>query len=107
MGLQQLPLIEPVPIDDDFCSGLAAIEDLGTHGRFVLYVDQTIYEANNQQARVVRRKIVMSWEDALCAAQMVLAFIAARAVRLAGERVLRLVVKPKPHEDTGSAIVSS
>jgi hypothetical protein len=53
-----LPLIEPVPIDDDLCTGIARVEDLGFAARLVLYTDQTSYETG-QTVHVVKRKIVL------------------------------------------------
>lgn len=55
---KRLPLIEPVPIDDELCSGLAMIEDLGFGGRFVFFAKQTSYETGTDLL-VVKRKIVL------------------------------------------------
>jgi len=54
-----LNLIEPVPIDDDLCTGIAAVEDLGFGSRLVFYAEQTCYEAGGQRVNVVKRKIVL------------------------------------------------
>ena len=54
-----LPLIEPVPIDDELCSGLALIEDVsGIAARFVFYHTQTLYEVG-ATAFVVKKKLVL------------------------------------------------
>jgi hypothetical protein len=56
---ESLPLVEPVPIDDELCSGLALIEDVaGVAARFVLYHTQTLYEVG-ATVFVVKKKIVM------------------------------------------------
>jgi hypothetical protein len=57
----QLQLIEPVPIDDDLCSGVALIEDTGVGARLVFYAEQTNYESNTE-ACVIKRKIVVPIE---------------------------------------------
>ena len=54
------PLLEPIPISDIFCSGIGAIEAVGTDClRFYLYVDQRLPEADGQQERIVVAKIVV------------------------------------------------
>ncbi len=55
---EALPLIEPTPIDDDLCTGLALIEELGWGARFVFDSRQSCYESGDE-VRVVRRKIVL------------------------------------------------
>jgi hypothetical protein len=83
-------LIEPVPVDDDLCTRLALIEDLGFAARFVLVHDQTCYEANSTMC-VVRRKIVLPYAEIPPGIEMALGFMARRAALVAGHRLLRLV----------------
>ena len=54
----KLSLIEPVPIDDDLCTGLATIEPVGLGVRLVFFAEQTLYESNTSAA-VIKRKIVL------------------------------------------------
>ncbi|MCC6172041.1 MAG: hypothetical protein IT481_08430 [Gammaproteobacteria bacterium] len=57
--MPQLKLVEPVPVDDDLCTGMA-IEPLDSWGaRFVMYARQTCYEAGGVEFFVVKRKIVL------------------------------------------------
>ena len=57
-----IALVEPVPIEDELCSGLARIEDVaGIAARFVLYHMQPIYEVG-ATAFVVKRKIVLPYQ---------------------------------------------
>jgi hypothetical protein len=59
-----LPLIEPVPIDDELCSGLALIEDVsGIAARFVFYHTQTLYEAG--ATAFVVKKVAVPMERSL------------------------------------------
>lgn len=86
-----LPLVEIIPIEDDFCLGLGRIEDLGGEARFVLYSRQTLYEAGNRDMFVVKRKIVLPLSAIRPGVEMALAYLAKKAVRAAGDRLLRLV----------------
>lgn len=95
------PLIEPVPIIDHFCCGLARIEDLGGEARFVLYTDQVIYEAGNAPARVVNLKVVLPLSAIKEGVEMTLGFLARKAMRAAGDHILRLV--KSDHGPTDSA----
>jgi hypothetical protein len=58
---RRIPLIEPCPIEDDFCTELADIEDLGCNARFVFAVRQTAYETGGP-VLVLRRRIVLPQE---------------------------------------------
>jgi hypothetical protein len=52
-------LTEPCPIDDDLCTGLALVEDVGGFaGRLVFFSEQTIYEAG-EPVNVVKSKVVL------------------------------------------------
>jgi hypothetical protein len=82
-------LIEPVPIEDDLCTGLACIEDVEFGGRFVLYAKQTCYESSST-VLVVKRKIVLPFSAIGPGVVMTLGFLARRTTKLAGGR-LRLV----------------
>jgi hypothetical protein len=84
-------LIEPVPIEDELCTGLALIEDLGFGARFVLFAEQTSYESGGAVVNVVKRKIVVPIEAIGPGIALVFAFLARRA-GAAGQRLLRLVV---------------
>ena len=56
-------LVEPVPIQDVFVSGIGEIEIIGPCARFILYVDQhPIGDGDIAQERVVVAKIVMPME---------------------------------------------
>jgi hypothetical protein len=77
---EQLRLIEPVPIEDDLCTGLAIIEDIGVGARFVLYAEQTCYE-NNSIIHVVKRKIILPVEAIGPGVEMTVAFLAKRMAR--------------------------
>ncbi|HEX4114169.1 MAG TPA: hypothetical protein VH020_16670 [Stellaceae bacterium] len=71
----ELPLIEPVPIDDDLCSGLAQIEDVGLGARFVFFARQMSYEAESQ-VLVVKRKIVLPLDVIIPSLETAIAFLA-------------------------------
>jgi hypothetical protein len=68
-----LPLVEPVPIEDDFCTELVRIEPLRDGAvRLVWAVGQTLYEAGDAPVLVVKSKLVLQRADfraaaALCA----------------------------------------
>lgn len=84
-------LIEPYPIEDEFCSGLACIEDLDGVARFVLYTDQVRYEDDGQPIRVVRKKIVLPLAAIKPGVEMTLGYLARKGIRAAGAAVLRMV----------------
>jgi hypothetical protein len=76
LTMPDLPLIEPVPIDDDLCTGLAMVEDADVGARFVFYARQTSYEAKRAQVLVVRRKIVLPIEAIMPALELAVRFTA-------------------------------
>jgi hypothetical protein len=80
-------LIEPVHVEDDYCTGIAFVEDLGGCARFVLYSQQFAYEANRAPLYVVRRKIVLPNEAIGPGIEMAAGYIARRTVG----RVAKLV----------------
>lgn len=82
--------IEPVPISDIFVQGIAAIEDLGECARFVLYAEQTIYEAGQARVPVVVAKIVIPNSAIKACIQQAAAFMFARATRATVGQVIRL-----------------
>jgi hypothetical protein len=85
---ESLPLVEPVPIDDELCSGLALIEDVaGVAARFVLYHTQTLYEVG-ATVFVVKKKIVMPYTAIPYGVKMTAEFMSRRASR---GRMLQLV----------------
>lgn len=84
-------LIEPVLIEDDFCSGLARIEDVAGCARFILYSQQTLFEAGEQVVYVVKRKIVLPIGAIMPGIEMTTAYLARRAISIAGDRLLRMV----------------
>lgn len=73
-----LALIEPVPVEDDLCTQLALIEELGFAARFVLVQQQTCYETG-QPIVVVKRKIVMPYAAARDSINMSAAFFDRRS----------------------------
>jgi len=85
---ENLPLVEPVPIEDELCSGLALIEDVaGVAARFVLYHTQTLYEVG-ATVFVVKKKIVMPYTAIPYGVRMTAEFMSRRASR---GRMLQLV----------------
>jgi hypothetical protein len=56
--IADIQLVEPVPIDDELCTGLALVEHVGLGARFVFYAAQTCYESRSQ-IFVVKRKVVL------------------------------------------------
>jgi hypothetical protein len=84
---ENIPLVEPVPIEDELCSGLARIEDVGgIAARFVLYHVQTLYEVG-ATAFVVKRKIILPYEAIPPSIEMTVGYMARRS----GERLVHLV----------------
>jgi hypothetical protein len=61
MRAAELRLVEPVPIEDELCTGVAVIEDLGFGARYVIYNAQTLYETG-ERVCVVKRKLVFPWD---------------------------------------------
>ena len=85
---ESIPLIEPVPIEDELCSGLARIEDVdGIAARFVLYQTQTLYEIGDR-VFVVKKKIILPYKAIPPGIEMTVSFMA----RHTGERLLRAVM---------------
>jgi len=85
---ERLPLVEPVPIEDELCSGLALIEDVaGIAARFVLYHTQTLYEVGTT-VFVVKKKIILPYAAIPFGVKMTAEFMARRAGR---GRMLQLV----------------
>jgi len=88
---ENLPLIEPVPIEDELCSGLALIEDVsGIAARFVFYHAQTLYEAG-ATVFVVKNKIVLPYGAVPFSVTMTAEYMARRAAR---GRMLQIVTPP-------------
>lgn len=85
-----LSLIEPVPVEIELCTGLAAIEDLGFGLCFVTYAEQRVYETG-QVTRVIKRKIVFPKAGLLPAIEMVAEAVGWRVLSDAAERVLHIV----------------
>lgn len=83
-------LIEPVPVEDDLCTGLAMIEDLGFCARFVLFHQQTCYETGRDVC-VVKRKIVLPIVAIQPGLEMAAGFLGRRAIAGAG-KLLRVVL---------------
>lgn len=75
-----LRLIEPVPIDDDLCAGLALIEDVGVGFRLVYYSRQTCYETG-ESMNVIKRKLVIPYDELDVANKTVRGFIDERRAR--------------------------
>lgn len=86
-----LPVVEPVPVEDKICSGLAFIEDMGWGARFVLVSVQRLYEGDQQQICSVKEKIVLPTNAIRPGISMASDFIARKVVRVAGSHLLRLV----------------
>lgn len=82
-------LIEPVPIDDDLCSGLI-IEDVEVGARCVFYASATCYETG-APVLVVKRKIVLPLSAFGRNIEVTAEWLARRGVHFAGARLLRLV----------------
>lgn len=89
MDTTQPQLIEPVPIDDDLCTRLALIEDLGHAARLVFVAEQTSYEAGAKVC-VIKRKLVLPYWELRPASDEALRFMMGRA-RQWGSDKLRLV----------------
>lgn len=85
-----MELVEAIAVEDDYCSGLARIEDLGSCARFVLFSNQTLYEAGDRTIHTVRRKIVLPIEAIWPGVQMATAFATARALHNIQTNVVRL-----------------
>jgi hypothetical protein len=86
-----LPLVEPVPIVDEYCSGLGQIEDVdGAAARFVLYTAQTVYPSN-EPVWVVTKKILLPYKAIPTGIEMATTFSVRHALNHAGQGVLKLV----------------
>ncbi len=84
-------MMEPVPIEDELCSGLAWIEDVaGFAARFWLYHTQTLYEVG-ATAFVVKKKIILPYAAIPFGVRMTAEFMARRASR---GRMLQVVTPP-------------
>jgi hypothetical protein len=81
--IMRLPLIEPVPIDDDYVTAIARIEDCGAFVRIVFYLRATCYETD-EPVNVVKRKLLMSYEGIAATRAMVAEFMAGRPPRAPG-----------------------
>lgn len=88
---EDAPLLEPVPVEHEYCSGLLEIEDLGSNACFVLFINQKLYEAGGQQVRLIKKRIVLPLSAIEPAVTMTLAYLARKAVRAAGDRLLYMV----------------
>jgi hypothetical protein len=82
--------LELVPIEDALCTRLHLIEDVGFGARFVLTHDQTLYETG-AAISVIKHKIVLPYAAIRPGIEMALEFMARRAVRVTGQRLLRQV----------------
>lgn len=85
-----LQLVEPIPIEDDLCTGLGLIEDLDCCARFVLFARQTMYETG-EVIYVVKRKIILPYEAIVPGIEMATTFLARRALTMAAGKVRALV----------------
>ncbi|NWG25890.1 MAG: hypothetical protein HXY30_15995 [Pseudorhodoplanes sp.] len=81
--------VEPVPVEDDLCTSLYTIEDLGFGARFVLVHRQTCYETG-APVLVVKRKIVMPYDSIVHSLETTADFAVRRGLKRAAQ-VLRLV----------------
>lgn len=81
--------VEPVPIEDDLCTSLYTIEDLGFGARFVLVHRQTCYETG-APVLAVKRKIVMPYDSIVHSMEKTAEFAVRRGLKRAAQ-VLRLV----------------
>lgn len=88
--LAGLPVVETVPVADDYCERLFRIEDLGWGARFVLVTSATVYE-NDTKILVPIRKIVMPYEGIIPGVTMAVGHMARRGVQIAGAALLNLV----------------
>lgn len=82
-------LIEPIPITDEFVQGVAKIEQIGPCARFVLFTDQTMWEAGNIRARVIVKKIIIPIDALPYSIKQATDFLAMRAMNAVGN-VFRL-----------------
>lgn len=88
--MQEVPLIEPYPVEDEFCFELVRVEDLGDAVRFVLASPQTRFE-ENRPVRVITKKIVLPYSNVRPGVEMTVAFLARKAVAAGGAKLLSLV----------------
>lgn len=85
---QAVDLIEPYPVEDEFCFELVRIEDLGDNLRFVLASPGVRYEGGDRPIRVVKKKIVMPCVNVRPGVNLTLSFLARKAAQVAGDRLL-------------------
>jgi hypothetical protein len=84
--------IEPVPIEDRLCTRLLRIDDVGGWGaRFVLVHEEPVYELGGQIVPVIKDKIILPYLWIPPGIEMAGAFMARRAISIAGRHLLRLV----------------
>lgn len=69
-----MEVTEPVPVDDDLCTQLYRIEDLGFGARLVLVHRQTCYESDTPLL-VVKRKLVLPYPELVRANQQTREFL--------------------------------
>lgn len=86
----KLKLIEPVPIDDDLCAGVALIEDADVGARFVLFARRTCYETGTVEA-VVKRKIIVPVASICPAIELALHYLVRHGLPIPDPPPLRLV----------------
>lgn len=90
MPAKALRLVEPVPIEDDLCTGLGLIENIGLGARFVLYAEQTCYETGGPLL-VVKRKIVLPTHAIRPGIELALSYLTNRAKMVACAELMQLV----------------
>jgi hypothetical protein len=80
-------MVEPVPVEDDLCSRLGYVEDVGGYAaRFYVVADQTIVE-NGMRICAVKRKIVLPYEAILPGIEMAGRFYAVQTAHRIGNVV--------------------
>ena len=85
----EVPLTEPVPVEDTLCSALGLIEDLKWAARFVLYRESTVYETGDT-VPVVSAKIILPYAAIVPGLDMTGRFAAKKALTPARD-VIRLI----------------
>jgi hypothetical protein len=95
--MDELGLLEPVPIKDELCTaGLVRIDDLGFGARFVLANKETCSEDGSEQ-RIVVIKAVLTWDAIWAGLWMTWSFMAHRFRSLPG---VSLFVRAWGHRNT-------
>lgn len=89
--MDDIALIEPYPVMDEFCCGLARIEDLGDAARFVLFSEAVQYEDGNRAVKIVAKKIILPNYAIKPAVELAGRYVARKAARIAGRRLMELV----------------